>query len=248
MVCSCRSTSVSATFNRAIPRSTRIQIWPSYYAYLIMTASIANPLLGLHPFSLADLWPGLANVQNYFGTPFGHTWSLAVEEHFYLLLPLLLVLIWQASPKGSDYLPWVLVCIILTIGIVRVATLAQVPFGNSTHQWPTHIRADSLLFGVLLSYLYHFKRLGEQLTVRLMVTLSAIALLLLLPMFKLPLGERQFVHLFGYTLNYLAYGIILIVAIHTAPTSSTICSGLLNRIATVLSIIGTYSYSIYLCI
>ena len=32
----------------------------------------------------------------------GHTWSLAVEEHFYLLLPLVLILIAEAEP-GLDY-------------------------------------------------------------------------------------------------------------------------------------------------
>jgi peptidoglycan/LPS O-acetylase OafA/YrhL len=33
-------------------------------------------------------WPNLLFLQNYVGSnPAGHTWSLAVEEHFYLTLP-----------------------------------------------------------------------------------------------------------------------------------------------------------------
>jgi len=35
--------------------------------------------------------PNVFHVQNYFDTLRAHTWSLAVEEHFYLLLPLVLL-------------------------------------------------------------------------------------------------------------------------------------------------------------
>jgi peptidoglycan/LPS O-acetylase OafA/YrhL len=37
------------------------------------------------------LLPNLIHLQNYFGSPRVQTWSLAVEEHFYVLLPLALL-------------------------------------------------------------------------------------------------------------------------------------------------------------
>src|SRR5262249_53765308 len=51
----------------------------------------------------APLWPSLLHIQNYYGIidannrpalriPRGHLWSLAVEEHFYLVLPFILLL------------------------------------------------------------------------------------------------------------------------------------------------------------
>ena len=73
------------------------KIWPSYYVYLAAVAVLMarRSVPGL----AASLLPNLLNVQNYFGTPLQHTWSLAVEEHFYLALPLLLL--WAPRRRNS---------------------------------------------------------------------------------------------------------------------------------------------------
>ena len=70
-----------------------VRIWPPYYACLALTLAVAAAA-GL-PARLA--LPYIAHVQNYYETLPGlaqHFWSLAVEEHFYLLLPLALSLPW----------------------------------------------------------------------------------------------------------------------------------------------------------
>ena len=72
---------------------------------------------------ILPLWSYFLHVQNLFmakasnlGTPWlAVTWSLAVEEQFYLFLPLL---IWMLRPR---FLPWVLVCLILSAPATRVA-------------------------------------------------------------------------------------------------------------------------------
>ena len=77
--------------------------------------------------------------------PLLHTWSLAVEEQFYLFFPLLLIAINRFSK--NRYLPWLL-------GIGFVSLLASV-YGVYTHQVATFYliptRAWELLFGSILA-------------------------------------------------------------------------------------------------
>ena len=67
------------------------KIWPPYLIYVGFVGcwlawkrrAGANDGTVWH-----QLWPNLFHVQNYFHTPRIHTWSLAVEEHFYLAVAL----------------------------------------------------------------------------------------------------------------------------------------------------------------
>jgi len=77
--------------------------------------------------------------------PLLHTWSLAVEEQFYIFFPLLLIAINKFS--RSRYFQWLL-------GMSLVSLFTSV-FGVYTHQLATfylvHTRAWELLFGSILS-------------------------------------------------------------------------------------------------
>lgn len=66
-----------------------MKIWPAYYLFIFYQIALHR-----HPRS-TFLWQNLLNVQNYAGTSLRHTWSLAVEEHFYLILPFLLLWIYD---------------------------------------------------------------------------------------------------------------------------------------------------------
>ncbi len=77
--------------------------------------------------------------------PLLHTWSLAVEEQFYIFFPLLLSTINRFSK--NNYLPWLL-------GICLVSLIASI-YGAYTHQMATFYlvptRAWELLFGSILA-------------------------------------------------------------------------------------------------
>src|SRR4051794_9386622 len=70
-----------------------LKSWPAYFVFLRYL--VIMPILkGTTPLStlLSDYWANVFFLQNYVGpNPAGHTWSLAVEEHFYLALPFLLL-------------------------------------------------------------------------------------------------------------------------------------------------------------
>ena len=215
------------------------KIWPSYYVYLAVAAMLIKIDLGGPPLKYArtitvSLLPNLAHAQNYLGTPLYHTWSLAVEEHFYLLLPIaLLVLPRRAVPALA-----------LLIGVaclaLRVATPEPPKDAMLSVLTPTHLRIDSLSFGVLLAYVAHFfpatwDRFGRHRSLLLASGLALVA-----PMAVLTLGTDPIIFRAGFTSLYLGYGCLLIAAVHLPDRLFA------GRIARAVARVGVASYSIYL--
>src|SRR3954465_8545435 len=60
-----------------------LKLWPVLYLFLTVHA-----LFGAEPLD-SYFWQNALHVQNYAGTSLSHLWSLAVEEHFYLVLAVL---------------------------------------------------------------------------------------------------------------------------------------------------------------
>jgi len=126
-----------------------MKIYPTFYVFLLVTtlciAWLANDLSNISP---ARILSEIFFVQNYFGSVLGHTWSLAVEEHFYIAV---IVLVWICSRSSSGnpfrYWPrWVLVVCVVTLAmrISSAQTMIRVPQG-------AHLRYDALAIGILLA-------------------------------------------------------------------------------------------------
>src|ERR1035438_7366873 len=112
------------------------KIWPAYYFYLFYEI-----VLHRHPLS-SFAWQNLLNIQNYAGTSLVHTWSLAVEEHFYLLLPITLFAIYRI-PKLRRRTPSILLFLCLMVLCARVITVYH--FVNGDIPLATHNRLHCLL-------------------------------------------------------------------------------------------------------
>src|SRR5204863_8443525 len=86
-----------------------LRIMPAYFAVLAIYFSL--PSWREYPEMSQPLWKFLLSVQNialHGGTAFSHAWSLAVEDQFYLVLPLLLLVLYP-RPRASV----VIACIIV---------------------------------------------------------------------------------------------------------------------------------------
>ncbi|HYJ63150.1 MAG TPA: acyltransferase, partial [Parafilimonas sp.] len=57
------------------------KIYPLFYVFILLTAFMERFVYG--HLNMRDFFSEAFFVQNYFGNIWWHTWSLAIEEHFY---------------------------------------------------------------------------------------------------------------------------------------------------------------------
>ena len=185
-------------------------------------------------------------VQSYFPGTYGHFWSLSVEEHFYILLPLTLYFMLRKGRWGDNdpfrRLPLIFLLVAVFSLAVRIvhAVLAQ-PYHNSTHLYPTHLRLDSLLFGVLLSYwsLFHRERFSASINWSRPL-LFPISLLLIMPVF-IWAQDDFIIYTLGLSSLYLGYGGLMISLLQVPLATKGLYCWLLRP----MSYIGQHSYPIY---
>ena len=88
---------------------------------------------------------------------FGHLWSIAVEEHFYFLYPMLLAVICRVRTDAGARRRLLLGLLVLLIGVgnaIRAWCFRDLVSLNDPLPWQvTHVRFDGLMFGCLLRVL-----------------------------------------------------------------------------------------------
>jgi peptidoglycan/LPS O-acetylase OafA/YrhL len=230
------------------------KIWPGFFIYLFF---LGLYLINSHGFfrSIEMLFPYILQFQNYFITLSiaEHTWSLAVEEHFYLFLPLLLYLIITRMKRGGGRVTSMPLVPIVAISLIIFCTLARyltfISIGKDAWWvvwYPTHLRMDSLFFGVLIAYLHYYqndfiKKITQH---RLLILLGGVALIS--PMMVVDWQDSLFVFTIGFTMLYLGYGCILLAVVDTSTTSGWYNNAFKSILARTIGFIGYFSYSIYL--
>jgi peptidoglycan/LPS O-acetylase OafA/YrhL len=227
-----------------------LKLYPSFYFLIAATAAVSF-WVG-QPITTRQALVEVFFLQSYlnpswppggwggWGAYWPHTWSLAVEEHFYILLPLAL---WIMSRYGRRSDPFRHVITLFAVAaiacpIFRVITDHGRPSRDLTATLQTHLRVDALLFGVLLCYLNMFRpevfkqwarsRLG------LFMAFLAVTILLIFP------KETHFMKTIGLTIVYVGFGFLVIRVAHGhAPHIG-------QPIVRLLAKIGFHSYPIYL--
>lgn len=233
-----------------------LKIWPTYYLYLAFLVAVTATFYVDHtrPSTLRAAFlvqsVKALYIQNYIqptmyptvlAVPGNHTWSLAVEEHFYFILPLVLVAI---SKRWRTALP--LVTLVVFVGCLAI----RMRHYHSPMNWKwdyqaTHIRIDSLFFGVFLAFVSHEHPGVVRWIARHRALVLVAGLLLILPMLIFSLGN-PFVKTFGYSFLALGYGCILMAVVTTEPGVGILGRVVGSRASRVLAWVGLWSYSIYI--
>lgn len=226
------------------------KIFPSYFVYLFFVFFI---LQFLNHLSFTDsflaLMPNLVHLQNYLGSPREHTWSLAVEEHFYLILPFLILWLTIRRETRIKSIPLLLfICLIVFVicAFLRLYTYAYPPTYNP--HFATHLRVDSLFFGVMLAYFYHFKPEKLQFVAlhRAKLVFLGIILLLFYPALVINDKSNLIVGTIGFIMLYVGYGCFLLIMVYTPVGSGWFGKWFEGYLARTLAFIGFFSYPIYL--
>jgi peptidoglycan/LPS O-acetylase OafA/YrhL len=213
------------------------KIYPAFWVLIAGTVVVS---LFLHNFSWKGTVAELLFLQSYYYGLWSHTWSLAVEEHFYLILLLFIMFLSRrAGPNPFRHVPLVFGLLALSSVLLRLRVASSAPYSHGTHLFPSHLRMDSLFFGVLISYFYHYYNpTFLSLAQRYRVPMIGCGALALSPAFMLPLETTAWISTFGLCLFYVGSGSMLMGSLgistvnHFFPRS--------------IAYIGAHSYSIYL--
>ena len=203
--------------------------------------------------ALPQAWRFLTFTQNFgldlwHNGTFSHAWSLCVEEHFYLLLPLtLLVLQYFKLFKRT----WLLLIILFLLGFVvrtyswhqfELASESGVPgaYWPKYVYYPTYNRMDGLLFGVSIAAIYTFlPKLWTKLSAfGNYYIITGVLILTAAWFFCATLGQHP-VSIYGFAVVALGYGFLVLGAV--CPTSF-----LFKWNSKATTFIATLSYAIYL--
>jgi len=153
-----------------------LKIWPSYFVVYgtVLLFQMAHGFTSGIPVGLRFQLPNFVFLQNYIYPEhrWFASWSLAVEEHFYIICPLLLLL--GVHLKKSWATPLLFCCICVAVSVFRIsAVMAGVD--NTLIYIQSHYRFDgfskpvffvigSIACGIMISWLVErpFLRLRER--------------------------------------------------------------------------------------
>jgi peptidoglycan/LPS O-acetylase OafA/YrhL len=182
-------------------------------------------------------------LQNYVGTnPAGHTWTLAVEEHFYLALPFALAAL-LALRRIQWIIPAALIAAPLCLGLRTIAIWSSDPYAIKMSA--SHLRLDALLFGVAIRGVAQFHIAIFEAFRPWRLHLFFLGIVLWLPNVFLDPGTF-FVRTFGFTANFLGSAAFLIAAFHTHREDLGRLRPVIAPCISIVASVGVYSYGIYL--
>lgn len=174
-------------------------------------------------------------------SPIGHLWSLAIEEQFYLIWPLILVVGLRIVPKRFK-----LLLLTLTGAVVSVLAMALIfEPGNDPSRvyYGTDTRAFALLIGAALAVIYPSLKMSENISRgarNILDFIGVIGLLIILLMIWRTDEYGDFLYYGGLMLLSILSAIVIVVLAHPASRLAKFMG------CKPLRWLGVRSYSLYI--
>jgi peptidoglycan/LPS O-acetylase OafA/YrhL len=212
-----------------------LRIFPPYYLYLLIVAGLW--VAQLVPLKPGDLWHAITYTMNYHRDRswyVGHAWSLAVEEQFYLLWPLLFRWLGESRARHS-LLGYILIAPIWRLAIAFILPGHTLGIGETFFT-----TADAIACGCALA-------LGRQYLLdrpRYRKLMNSRAYLLVIPLVLVVNALGRFAK-FDWLIGITVQNVLIALFVERVTRSSQgWVPVVLNSRPAVL--IGLWSYSIYL--
>jgi len=204
--------------------------------------------------ALPAFWRFITFTQNFglnikdTGT-FSHAWSLCVEEHFYLVLPLILLLLLSTRTLRYGYV--LLILLFIAGWMLRILSYEQLylPHANDADGWkywyqyiyyPTYNRLDGLLMGVVIAIIFVYRPVCWNKLTRYGNWLLLAGVLLLALAWRVCEDQQTYTaSIAGFPLVALGYG--LLVTGSLSPVTF-----LYKKRSRITAFIAATSYAIYL--
>ena len=214
------------------------RIFPPFYVYLLVVGILS--LMHLARCDWRSFVYAATYVRNYAPHPtvalLGHTWTLSLEEQFYMLWP---ACFFFFKPRTCLRIAgWAIVL----SPVLRVATYALVPSMRDHINMMLHTRLDAIMVGAFLSLAQHQREFPRMLKLlaRPVCLIWALAYMLVQRYLDLRFGGKFSLPI-GFSLDAIACGVVILFTTE-APRSW------LGRMLNVawLRHLGMISYSLYL--
>jgi len=221
------------------------RIFPLYFAWVaafLVLRGFSGWPPGLFDDSMPP-WAYLFYLQNFFDAANGHwgaywmtiTWSLAIEEQFYLILPALILVV---SPHR---LPGVLVLLIGSAVVLRYCLSLMLPNHGLATYTLLPCRWDALFVGVLAAWAVRHSRAGAFLRSNvwfMRLALVEFGLLAVVMLRRAPAHNSVVAREFGYTLIAGGCVCLLLLTLYDPSVSR------LFRFRPLMAL-GAISYGVY---
>ncbi|MFD0587240.1 acyltransferase family protein [Paenibacillus sp. GCM10027627] len=236
---------------RRIRRLLPAMVWMLFVVALLLLITDPARLLALKGDFLSSIfyvnnWYLIYNEVSYFesfgpASPIGHLWSLSIEEQFYIVWPIVLLVSMKLAPRRGQ-----LIVLIFTLAFLSAISMAvmYVPGTDPSRvYYGTDTRAFGILFGTILAIVWPSWRMNDKvsLTARTILDfLGTVAIFILIVLIYRTNEYDDLLYQFGFVILSLVTVVVIAVLVHPASRLGKIigCRPLIW--------IGKRSYSLYL--
>ena len=230
---------------RLLPALAVLMVAVALYCVLVAHSDELNQIRGdaLATLAYGANWRAVSAHQDYWAlfrspSPLNHTWSLAIEEQFYVAWPLIFVALLARWKRSTATAVFVVAVGLACISSVLMMTLSD-PNNTARADFGTDTRAAAILFGAALAaWLAMRGPSRHRMALELVGVLAALGLAVAWTRLD---GQSAFLYRGGFLLCGLAGTAVIAAAVHPE-------AGLVSRVLSFLPLcaLGWISYGVYL--